>query len=133
MRPLCLVLALALLPLGVLRANGQSPDKLLSVKTTKILAIGTLAAPLTEEQRKGIMSREVPDTVRLYLAGKIDQWYVRADGKGVVFMLNLSSTDEARAMLDQLPLGKAELMSFDLIALGPLSPLSLLLKDNQPR
>jgi hypothetical protein len=42
------------------------------------------------------MSHEVPDTVKLYLAGKIDQWYVRKDGKGVVFFLNLGSTEEAK-------------------------------------
>ncbi len=129
MRRVCFVLALALLPIGFNRAYGQSPAVLPSVQTTKILAIGKLSAPLTEDQRKGIMSREVPDTVRLYLGGKIDQWYVRTDGSGVVFLLNLSSVDEARAMLDRLPLGQAKLMSFDFIPLGPLSPLALLLKD----
>jgi hypothetical protein len=55
--------------------HAQSPEGILpSVPTTKILAIGTLNSPLTEDQRKGIMSHEVPDTVKLYLAGKIDQW-----------------------------------------------------------
>lgn len=103
-------------------------DPLLSVPTTKVLAIGSLNTPLTDEQRKGVMSHEVPDTVKLYLAGKIDQWYVRKDGKGVVFLLNVSSADEAKAMLDQLPLGKAKLMHFDFLPLGPLSPLGLLLK-----
>jgi hypothetical protein len=109
--------------------NAQSPDAILpSVPTTKILAIGTLNSPLTEDQRKGIMTHEVPDTVKLYLAGKIDQWYARQDGKGVVFLLNLSSIEEARALLEQLPLGQANLMSFDLMPLGPLSPLGLLLQ-----
>jgi hypothetical protein len=73
------------------------------------------------------MSREVPDTVRLYLGGKIDQWYLRQDGKGVVFILNLSSAEEAHSMLEALPLGQAKLMTFELIPLGPLSPLGLLL------
>jgi hypothetical protein len=44
-----------------------------AVPTTKILAIGRFLAPLTPEQRKAILPREVPDTVRLFLAGKIDQ------------------------------------------------------------
>lgn len=110
--------------------QAQTPvDPLLSVPTTKVLAIGSLDAPLTEEQRRGIMSHEVPDTVKLYLGGKIDQWYVRKDGKGVVFLLNLSSAEEAKAILDQLPLGQAKLMHFDFIPLGPLSPLGLLLKS----
>jgi hypothetical protein len=101
----------------------QSPP----VPTTKILAIGRLASPLTPEQRRSIMPKEVPDTVKLYLAGKIDQWYVRQDGKGVVFLLNVTTTEEAHALLEALPLGKAKLMEFDLIALGPLNPLRVLL------
>ncbi len=110
--------------------NAQSPEATIpSVPTTKVLAIGTLNSPLTEEQRKGILLHEVSDTVKLYLAGKIDQWYVRKDGKGVVFLLNLGSTDEARALLQQLPLGQAKLMNFELIPLGPLSLLGLLLRD----
>jgi hypothetical protein len=84
-------------------------------------------APLTPEQRKTIMNREVPATARLYLAGKIDHWYVRQDNKGVVFLLNLDSIDKAHEMLEQLPLGQAHLMTFELISLGPLSPLHVLL------
>jgi hypothetical protein len=98
-----------------------------SVPTTKILAIGSVTSPLTPDQRKTIMPREVPDTVKLYLDGKIDQWYVRQDGKGVVFILNVTSVDEAHALLEKLPLGQAKLMTFELIALGPLNPLRQLL------
>jgi hypothetical protein len=75
------------------------------------------------------MPKEVPDTVRLYLSGKIDQWYVRQDGKGVVFLLNVSSVEEAHTLLEQLPLGQAKLMEFDLMPLGPLSPLRVLLGE----
>ena len=125
---------LLLLPLVVLFAgagvHAQTPtDPLLVVPTTKVLAIGSLNGPLSQEQRKGIMSHEVPDTIKLYLAGKIDQWYVRQDGKGVVFLLNLSSVDQAKSLLDQLPLGQAKMMHFEFIPLGPLSPLGLLLED----
>jgi hypothetical protein len=65
-----------------------------AVPTTKILAIGRLVAPLTPEQRKAILPREVPDTVRLFLAGKIDQWWSRQDGKGPVFLMNVTSVEE---------------------------------------
>lgn len=124
------VLTLTLVFVAGVKMQAQSPEaSLLSVPTTKVLAVGTLTSPLTEEQRKGIMSHEVPDTVKLYLAGKIDQWYVRKDGKGVVFILNLGSTEEAKTLLAQLPLGQAKLMNFDLIPLGPLSPLGLLLQN----
>ena len=125
---LSLLTLVLILVFGAMMQAQTPADPLLSVPTTKVLAIGSLDAPLTAEQRKGIMSHEVPDTVKLYLSGKIDQWYVRKDGKGVVFLLNLSSVEEAKALLNQLPLGQAKLMHFDLIPLGPLSPLGLLLK-----
>ena len=100
-----------------------------AVPTTKILAIGQFLAPLTPEQKKAILPREVPDTVRLFLAGKIDQWWSRQDGKGPVFLMNVKSVEEARALLATLPLDQARLMEFDLIELGPLSPLQLLLTE----
>lgn len=124
-----LLVSILILFAGVTMQAQTPADPLLSVPTTKVLAIGSLNGPLTEEQRRGIMSHEVPDTVKLYLAGKIDQWYVRKDGKGVVFLLNLGSAEEAKTMLDQLPLGKAKLMHFDFIPLGPLSPLGPLLES----
>ena len=100
-----------------------------AVPTTKILAIGRLVAPLTPEQRKAILPREVPDTVRLFLAGKIDQWWSRQDGKGPVFLMNVTSVEEAQALLAELPLGQAGLMKHEFIELGPLTPLHLLLLD----
>ena len=106
-------------------AKGAFP----AVPTTKILAIGRFLAPLTPEQRKAILPREVPDTVRLFLAGKIDQWWSRQDQRGPVFLMNVTSVEEARALLETLPLGRAKLMEFDLIELGPLTPLHLLLSE----
>lgn len=100
-----------------------------SVPITKIVALGTVKAPLTPEQQRDIMSQEVPDTLRLYLAGKIDQWFGRRDGKGVVFLLNLTSVEEAHSLLEALPLGRANLMTFELIPVGPLFPLGLLLSN----
>jgi hypothetical protein len=112
-------------------AIAQAPASPLSVPvpTTKVLAIGHLATTMTPDQRRTIMPSEVADTVRLYLGGKIDQWYTRQDQPGVVFVLNVQSTDEAHALLEALPLGKAKLMEFDLIPLGPLNPLRILLNE----
>jgi hypothetical protein len=75
------------------------------------------------------MPSEVRDTVKLYLGGKIDQWYVRQDKSGVVFLMNVTTVEEARALLEKLPLGQAKMMEFDLIPLGPLSPLTVLLNQ----
>jgi hypothetical protein len=77
-----------------------------------------------------ILPSEVRETVRLYLAGKIDQWFVKQDQSGVVFILNLTDPKQAHDLLDKLPLGQAGLMEFQLIPLGPLSPLRALLSES---
>jgi hypothetical protein len=124
-----LLIASALLPIaGVAQSSaGQSGP---SVPTTKVLAIGHVTAARTLESARGIMPTEVRDTVRLYLAGKIDQWYVRQDQSGVVFIMNVNTVEEAGKLLAELPLGKAKLMEFELIPLGPLNPLRALLGDS---
>lgn len=101
-----------------------------SVPTTRILALGTLAPAITPSQRQEIMPHEVPATLSLYLDGKIDQWFARRDGTGVVFLLNMTSVEEAHSLLEALPLGQAHLMSFELIPIGPLFPLGMLLSKS---
>jgi hypothetical protein len=103
------------------------PQTTLSPVTTKILALGNMNASITQEQREGVMKQEMPATLRLYLDGKIDQWFGRQDGPGVAFLLNVTSIEEARSLLEALPLGMAGLMRFELIPLGPLFPLSFLI------
>jgi hypothetical protein len=101
------------------------------VPTTKILALGRFTSPPTAEQIKTIFPNEVPDTLRLYLAGKIDQWWARQDQKGPVFLMNVTSVEEARTMLEKLPLGQAKLMEFEYVELSPLTPLHLLLTEGR--
>jgi hypothetical protein len=72
------------------------------------LAVGSTSSPLTPEQRKNLLPREVHDAVALYLSGKIDQWYWRQDGKGIVFLMNVSTVEEAQSLLDKLPFGEAK-------------------------
>jgi hypothetical protein len=98
-----------------------------AVPTTKVLAIGSFTAKATPNVWMPIMPSEVRETVRLYLDGKIDQWYLKQDQSGVVFVMNLTDPQEAHALLDKLPLGQAGLMTFQFIPLGPISPLRLLL------
>jgi len=99
------------------------------VPTTRILAIGQFTKPPTPEQIKEFFPKEVPATLRLYLAGKIDQWWIRQTQTGPVFLLNVTSVGEARALMESLPLGRAGLMKHEFIELGPLTPLHLLLSD----
>ena len=97
--------------------------------TTKVLAIGTWTAKATPETRPPIMPSEARDTMRLMLAGKIDQWFAKIDGSGAVFLLNVTDPAEAHALLEKLPLGQADMMRFELIPVGPLWPLGLLLHE----
>lgn len=110
-------------------ATEALPASLLTVPTTKLLAIGTFTAKATPEQWKPILPAEVRDTVRLYLDGKIDQWFLKQDQSGVVFLMNVTDPAEARALLGKLPLGKAGLMEFELVPLGPIAALRVLLTD----
>jgi hypothetical protein len=126
------VLCFALFPfVGV--SQTPASNALPPVPTTKILAIGRLTGPRTPELIKLLGSKELPATVRLYLAGKIDQWYSIKDDNGVVFIMNVSTVEEAHSLLEALPLGQAKLMTFQLIPIGPLSPLALSLPhDDKP-
>jgi hypothetical protein len=94
----------------------------------KVFAIGTIVQPPTPEQRQQIMPKEVPDTLKLYLDGKIEQFWLRENASGVVFLMNVESAEHAKAAVDALPLTVAGLMKFDLMPVGPLSPLGLLIQ-----
>ena len=96
---------------------------------TQILATLTVKSSIARDQLTKAMPEEVRDTVRLYLDGKIQQWYSRGDGKGVVFILNCSSVAEAKALTDKLPLRRENLVDFDFMPLNPLSPLRILLGE----
>ncbi|WP_158901750.1 hypothetical protein [Burkholderia sp. L27(2015)] len=91
--------------------------------TTKILAVGTLNADADPAALRAILPTEVRETVKLYLDGKIDQWFSLQGRDGVVFLLNVTDVATAREMLEKLPLGQAHLMTFDLTPLAPLNPL----------
>jgi hypothetical protein len=112
-------------------ANAQSaPDpKLLDVPTTKVLAIGSFTATTSPKVWLPMVPREAKKTADLYFDGKIDQWYVKQDKTGVVFLLNVKTSDEAHALLDKLPMGVAGVMKFEMIPLGPISPLRMIMTN----
>jgi hypothetical protein len=115
-----MVCLLSGVPAHAQTANQPAPPP---VPTTRILAIGTINAGADVAAVRAILPTEVRETVKLYLDGKIDQWFSLQGRPGVVFILNVTDTATAHEMLEQLPLGQAHLMSFELIPLGPLSPL----------
>jgi hypothetical protein len=97
--------------------------------TSKILALGRFTSPPTPEQLKTIFPKEVPETLRLYLNGNIEQWWARQDQKGPVFLMNVKTIAEAHSILEKLPLGQAKLMEFEYVELSPLTPLHMLLSE----
>jgi hypothetical protein len=104
-----------------------------SNKVTDVLVTLTVKPGVTRDQIVKVMHDEVSGTVRAYLDGKIRQWYSRADGKGVVFILNCASVEEAKATMEQLPLAKLNLMDYEYLPLSPLQPLGTLLGSPAPR
>ena len=107
-------------------ALAQTPP---AAPTTAILTTLTVKSDIDRAQLAKVMPAEVRDTVKLYLDGKIQQWYARSDGKGVVFILNCSTVAEAKALTDTLPLSKNKLADFEYMPLGPLTPLRYLLAE----
>jgi len=95
--------------------------------TTGILVLMTAKPGVTREQVMKFIPAEIRATVRLYLDGKIRQWFARSDGKGVVFLLDCRDVAEADTLIDGLPLSSENLLDHEFIPVGPLMPLGSLL------
>jgi hypothetical protein len=95
-------------------------------KTTAVLVIETPRQGVTPQQIMSVIPEEIEATVKLYFDGKIRQWYSRGDGKGVVFLIDAKTEEEARAIVETLPLAKEHLMDHQYIPVGPLMPLRAL-------
>lgn len=95
-------------------------------KTTAVLVIQTPKQGVTFQQVRDVIPDEIQATVKLYLDGKIREWYSRGNGKGVIFLLDVKTEDEARSVMETLPLAKAQLMDSEYIPVGPLMPLKAL-------
>jgi hypothetical protein len=96
-------------------------------KTTEVIVIQTPKQGVTPQQIMAVIPAEIRATLKLYLDGKIRQWYSRGDGKGVIFVVDAKTEGEARAVMETLPLAKEQLMDHEYIPVGPLMPLMALL------
>jgi len=123
---LAFIMAAALANLSASAASPAQPAIPPTI-TTRILAIGTVNPGVDPAAVRSILPSEVRETVKLYLDGTIDQWFSLQGRNGVAFILNVTDPAAARDMLEKLPLGRAHLMSFELISLAPLNPLRQLL------
>src|SRR5215471_15481159 len=123
-------LAAALPALSVAQSQSKVGSGVPSIaipKTTAVLVIETPKQGVTPQQVMAVIPEEIQATVKLYLDGKIREWYSRGDGKGVIFLVDAKTEDEARALMEALPLAKQELMDHEYIPVGPLMPLRALM------
>ena len=123
---LYVLLAFATVPAPLAQGQSTPPQP----KITGVLTILTPKPGVTVEHVMKIMPAEIRATFLLYLDGKIQQWFTRGDGKGVIFLLNCNDVAEARALIDSLPLSKQNLVDEQFIPVGPLLPLGILLRDS---
>src|SRR5260370_3846447 len=115
---------MTVLPAASVLAQSQPPSGVPSPKTTEVMVILTAKQGVTRQQIMNVMPAEIRATVKLYLGGKIRQWYSRGDGQGVVLFLDVKTVDDAHAVMDTLPLSKENLMDHEYIPVGPLLPLA---------
>jgi hypothetical protein len=120
---------LAALPTSAMPQSQSGSSGVPSVaipKTTAVLVLETPRQGVTAQQVMAVIPEEIQATVKLYLDGKIREWYSRGDGRGVVFLLDVKTEAEARDIMETLPLAKAQLMDQQYIPVGPLMPLRAL-------
>jgi len=112
---------------SVAQSQAIPPSGVPLPKTTEVMVIVTAKQGVVPQQIKGVMQDEIRATVKLYLDGKIRQWYSRGDGKGVIFLIDAKTVDEANAVIETLPFSKENLMDHEYIPVGPLMPLTALI------
>ena len=117
-------LLMSMLPAATVLMQTQLPSGVASPKTTEVMVIVTAKQGVTRQQIMNVIPAEIRATVKLYLDGKIRQWYSKADGRGVVVFVDVKNVDEAQAIVDTLPLSKENLMDHEYIPVGPLMPLA---------
>jgi hypothetical protein len=123
--PLSLMLAPIVAASIVKPALAQEPAS--SPPTTAVMVIVTPKVGVTRKQIMAVMPAEIRQTVALYLDGKIREWYAISDERGVVLVLDTRDVAEAHAIMAGLPLGKRNLVDDQFIAVGPLTPLRMLM------
>jgi hypothetical protein len=110
--------------------SSQPPAGMPSPKTTGVMVIISARQGVERQQIMKVMPAEIRATLKLYLDGKIRQWYSKGDGRGVILLLDVTTVDEAHAIMDTLPLAKENLTDDEYIPVGPLLPLAGLISGS---
>ena len=82
--------------------------------TTAVLVNLTIKPDVDRAQVASTLPEEVRATVSKFcLDGRIQQWFSRSDGHGVVFYPQRSGCRRGEALMEQLPLAKASLANLE--------------------
>jgi hypothetical protein len=81
--------------------SGQQPSDAPSPTITEVMVILTARQGVTRQQIMTLMPAEIRATVKLYLDGKIRQWYSRGDGKGVILLIDAMTVWRATNVVPQ--------------------------------
>ena len=126
-------LLMSLLPAASVLAKAEPPSGVPSPKTTEVMVVLTAKPGVTRQQIMNVIPAEIRATVKVYLDGKIRQWYSRSDGRGVILFLDAKTVEEAQAVIESLPLSKENLMDHEYVPVGPLMPLAGLIGGGPAR
>ncbi len=127
---------LSMLPAATVLAQSQGPQAPSGVPTpkfTQVMVIVTARPGVNPQQIMKVMPDEIRATVKLYLDGRIREWYSKGDGRGVILFLDVKTVDEAHALMDAMPLAKENLIDHEYIPVGPLLPLGSLIAGQSTR
>ncbi len=85
----------------------------------KIIAIAHRSETHKPEEFAPHLEAEARHALGLYAEEKIREIYSRADGKGAVVVIEAADENEAREILNGLPLAKLGMLSFDIYGTKP--------------
>lgn len=89
------------------------------MSVVKILALEQDIPAASAAQFRPHLRAEATRAWELYQAGTLRELYFRADESRAVLVLECASVEEARAVLDTLPLVREGLIAFEIIPLKP--------------
>ena len=87
-------------------AASQPPSGVPSPKTTEVLVIQTAKQGVDRQQIMAVMPAEIRATVKLYSRRENPPVVLKGRWRGVIFILDVKTEDEARAIMETLPLRK---------------------------
>ena len=98
----------------------------------KILAISRDLPGARDADFKPHLRAEAAHAYGLYQSGVLREIYFEQNGSSAVIILECASAEEGRAILSGLPLVRAGLIAFDVMALTPYTGFARLFEKETP-